>query len=134
MLTPLFFVGLMLLLLGLFGSRLLSERATKLLSSDEKLVLLDSFSRIRVFGTLPLIIMIFALFGMTYLPRVWLWPAYFGACALLALYFAIMHIIISRRLTKLGISASYRTAYNRARLVSYSGFLAFFVLNTIDRF
>ena len=122
------------MLLGLFGSRFLAERANRLLSSDEKLLVMDSFSRIRTFGTLPLIVMILGLFSMTYLPRVWLWPAYFAACALLALYFAVMHVIISRRLTKLGINASYRTAYNRARLISYSGFLAFFILNTLGRF
>ena len=132
MFGPLFFVGLLLLLVTLFGSRFMAERATKLLSAEEKLALLDSFQRLRVFGTLPLVFILFIFFGLTYLPPSWVWPAYFGGWALLALYFGIIHQIISRRLTELGINANYRSAHNRARLISYFGFLAFFLLNTMS--
>jgi hypothetical protein len=132
MFGPLFFIGLLLFLGGLFGSRFLAERATKLLSAEEKLALLDSFHGLRVFGALPLVLLVFSFFGITYLPPVWIWPAYFAGWALLTLYFGIMHQIISRRLTELGINATYRAAHNRARLLSYFGFLAFFVLNTLS--
>jgi hypothetical protein len=134
MFTPLLIAGLVLLFVGLFGSRFLAERAMKLLSSEEKLALLDSFSRLRVFGALPLAFVVLSFFGIGYLPPSWMWPAYFGAWALLGIYLVIIHRVISRRLSDLGINAAYRVAYNRARWVSYSGFLVFFALNTLSPF
>jgi hypothetical protein len=134
MLTPFLIAGFVMLMAGLFGSRFVAERATKLLSSEEKLALLDSFSRLRVFGALPAVFIVFLFFGIRYLPQVWMWPAYFVGFALFAIYFAIMHRIVSRRLSELGINASYRAAYSKARWVSYSGWFAFFLLNTISPF
>lgn len=134
MFEPLFYVGLALLLAGLFGSRFVAERAMKLLSPEEKLALLDSFSRLRVFGGLPLVFLVFFFFGIGYLPQVWIWPAYLGGCVLFIIYFVIIHRIVSQRLSGLGINARYQAAYNRARWVSYSGWFAFFVLNTLSPF
>jgi hypothetical protein len=131
MFTPIYFVGLIALFAGLFGSRFLVERANKFLSPEEKLMLMDSFSSIRTYGALPLMLVVFFFLGMGYLAPEWRWPAYFiGFIGLLG-YFAIMHTVISRRLRRLGINEQYRAAYNRARWVSYSGFLLFFVLNTV---
>jgi hypothetical protein len=134
MFTPLFFVALVLLFIALFGSRFLTERATKLLSRDEKLALLDSFPRLRIFGTLPLVLFIFLFFGIPYLPPALIWPAYFIGWVLFALYFAIMHRIVSRKLKELGINEGYRAAYNNARLVFWSGFVAFFVISALGPF
>ena len=134
MFGPLFFFGLLILFATLFGSRYLSERATKLLSDEQKLTLLDSFQRLRVIGALPLVFIVFMFFGLTYFPAGWMWLGYFGAWALLAIYFVIIHRIISRRLTELNINANFRAAYNRARFVSYSGFATFFILNTANPF
>ncbi len=80
MFTPLFFVGLVALFGGLFGSRFLVERANKFLSSEEKLMLMDSFSSIRTFGALPLVPVVFFFLGMGYLAPEWSWPAYFIGC------------------------------------------------------
>jgi hypothetical protein len=46
----------------------------------------------------------------------------------------IIHRVISRKLGELAINTSYLAAYNRARWVSYSGFTAFFILNTLSPF
>jgi len=129
MFTPIYFLGLVALFGGIFGSRFLVERANKLLSPEEKLMLMDSFSSIRTFGTLPLLLVVFFFLGIGYLSPEWRWPAYFIGCVCLLGYFAIMHAVISRKLRRLGINEQYRTAYSRARWVSYSGFLLFFVLN-----
>ena len=134
MFTPVYMIGLALLFVGLFGSRFLAERATKLLSSEEKLKLLDSFSRLRVFGTLPFVFIVFLFFGIPYLSEAWMWPAYFGGWGLFAIYFVIIHHIISGRLSALGINAGYRSAHNKARWVSYAGWLAFFVICTLGPF
>lgn len=134
MFNPLFIVGFVLLVTGLIGSRFLVERAMKLLSPDEKLALLDSFSRLRVFGSLPMVFVVFLFFGIGYLRGPWAWPAYFGACALLAAYFVIMHRVVSRRMRALNINIGFQAAHNKARWVAYSGILAFFVLVTLGPF
>src|SRR6202042_3049121 len=129
MISPLFLAGLALLIVGLFASRFYNERALKLLSPPEKLLLLDSFSNLRVFGTVPLLFLFLSFFGIPYLSPGWMWPAYFGTWALLGVYFAILHRLIVRKLRALGINAEYVAAHNRARWMFYFGFLAFFILN-----
>jgi hypothetical protein len=134
MFTPLFIAGLVLLLVGLFCSRYLAERDMRLLSSEEKLKLLDSFSRLRVFGALPMLLIFFSFFGIGYLPQAWMWPAYFGVWTLVAGYFVVIHRLVFRRLRQLGINADYVAAHRRVRWVSYGGFVAFFILSTLSPF
>jgi hypothetical protein len=134
MFTPLFIVGLVLLLVGLVGSRYLAERSMKLLTAEEKLKLLDSFSRLRVFGGLPLLVIFLSFFGIGYLPQGLIWPAYFAAWALVGVYFVVVHRLVFRRMSELGINAEYQAAHRKARWLSYGGFVAFFVLNTLSPF
>src|SRR4051812_27552858 len=104
MFPPLFIIGLVLLLVGVFGSRYLGERAMKLLSSEEKLKLLDSFSGLRVFGALPLLLIFFSFYGIGYVPQSLMWPAYLGAWGLVAAYFIVVHRLVFRRMSDLGIN------------------------------
>jgi hypothetical protein len=134
MTTPLLILSLVLLFLGFFSSRYIAERSMKLLSSEEKLKLLDSFSRLRVFGALPLLVIFFSFFGIGYLPQRMMWPAYFAAWALVAVYFVVVHRVVFRRMSELGINAEYQAAHCKARWLSYGGFAAFFVLNTLSPF
>jgi uncharacterized membrane protein (DUF485 family) len=134
MFTPLFIAGLVLLLAGLFVGRYLAERSMKLLSPDEKLKLLDSFSRLRVFGSLPMLIVFFSFFGIGYLPQSLMWPAYFAAWALVAAYFIVIHIYVFRKMREFGINAEFLSAHNKARWVQYGGWIAFFSLNTLSSF
>ncbi|HWD93637.1 MAG TPA: hypothetical protein VG938_14945 [Verrucomicrobiae bacterium] len=134
MFTPLFITGFVLLLAGLFGGRYLGERSLKLLSSDEKLKLLDSFSRFRAFGALPLLIIFLSFLGIPRLPPNLMWPAYFAAWALVAVYFVVVHQLIFRRLSELGINGEYQAAMRKARWMVYGGFAAFFVLDTVAPF
>ena len=134
MFDPFVFIGLALLFSGLFVGRFLTERAMKLLSPQEKLALLDSFSRLRVFGALPLVFIMLAFFGIRYLSAEWMWPAYFGVWALGAGFLATVHRMVSRRLSRLGINAEYQKAHLQARWIQYFGFLAFFILNTLSPF
>jgi len=134
MFNPFFIVGLLLLCAAIFASRFLSERATKLLSPQEKLALLDSFSRLRVFGTLPLLFIFFSFFGISHLPAKLMWPAYFAAWASIATYFIIIHRIVLRRMRALGINPDFQKAHTKARWISYFGVLAFFVLITLASF
>ena len=106
----------------------------KLLSPEEKLRLLDSFSRLRVFGALPLLLIFFSFFGIGYLPQSLMWPVYFLGWALVAVYFLVVHRLVFRRMAELGINTEYQSAHRKARLLSYAGFAAFFILNTLSPF
>ena len=134
MFSPLFIVGLVLLLGGLFWTRYLAERANKLLSADEKVKLLDSFSMLRVFSSLPLLLIFFSFFGVSYLPPRLIWPGYLAAWGLIAVYFVVVHRVIFRRLGALGINAEYQRAQRRARWPVYCGFLLFFAATTLAPF
>jgi hypothetical protein len=134
MLTPLFMTGLLLLMAGLFGSRYLGERALKLLSSEEKVKLLDSFSRMRMLAGLPMILILLLFLGIMQVSPAWFWPAYFSGLALFALYFFIMHRLVFRKMTELGINAQFQAAHRKARWLAYGGFAAFFTLNTLSPF
>jgi hypothetical protein len=74
--NPMIILGLVLMIAGMVCGRLFAERAMKLLSSTEKLALLDSFSRMRVFGSLPLLFVFFCFGGVEYLPSGWRWTGY----------------------------------------------------------
>jgi hypothetical protein len=134
MLTPLIFVGFVLLIAGVIGSRYLGERALKLLSPEEKLKLLDSFSGLRAFGAVPLLLVFISFLGVSYLPSGWYWPAYFGACVLVGIYFVIIHRLIFRKMRDLGINANYIAAQQKVRWCAYGGIIAFFVFNTLNPF
>jgi hypothetical protein len=132
--NPVFAAALALLLGGLFVSLYFRERSLKLLSPEEKLKLLDSFSRLRAFGALPMLLIVFSFFGITYLPRQLMWPAYFAAWAFIAIYFVIVHLYVFRKMREFGINPAYLAAQSKARWISYGGIGAFFILNTLAPF
>jgi hypothetical protein len=134
MFTPLFLIGLLCLMAGLFGSRYLAERSLKLLSPEEKLKLLDAFSGMRLFAGLPMIAVALLFVGITYVSPQWFWSAYFTGLALFAVYFTVMHQLVYRKMAALGINAQFQAAHRKARWLAYGGFAAFFALNTLSPF
>ena len=113
---------------------MVAERALKLLSSTEKLTLLDSFSRLRMFGGLPLLFVFVCFGGVAYLPPRLMWSAYLATWLLVAVYFGIFDRVVSRRLRELGINLDYQKVQSKSRWLFYSGFLAFFILATLSSF
>jgi hypothetical protein len=122
--------GFVLLTIGVVLRRYYGERAMSLLSPAEKLAILDSFSALRAFGAIPLFLLLFAFIGVGYLSERLVWPAYWLSWLLMAAYFVIVHFYIYSRMRRLGINSTYVSANRRARLFSYAGLLAFFVLST----
>jgi hypothetical protein len=129
--NPLLYIGLAAFFVGMIASRILSERALRLLTPDEKLRLLDSFSRLRAFGSIPLVLLVFIFFSITSFPPQFVMPGFLGAWALFAGFVAWQHYFVHRRLRELAISESYRAAFSRAQWVSRSGFIALFVCSVI---
>ena len=132
--SPLILAGLALLIVGTVCSRVVAERALKLLSATEKVTLLDSFSRLRMFGGLPLLFVFLCFGGVAYLPPRLMWSAYLAVWLLVAVYFVIFNRVVTRRLRGLGINLDYQRAQAKSRWLFYSGFFAFFVLATLSSF
>lgn len=132
--SPLLYVGLAAFFAGMIASRVLAERALHLLAPDEKLRLLDSFSRFRAFGSIPLVFVVFIFLSLSSFSPQFILPAFFGAWALLAGFIAWQHFFVYRRLRELSISESYRAAFSRAQWVSSLGFIALFAFSLIALF
>jgi hypothetical protein len=127
--------GLVLLIIGVFAGRLFSVRAMKLLSPTEKLTLLDSFSGLQVWGSLPLLLLFLCFGAVNYLPSgLLIWTGYLGLWVLISVYFVIFERVVSGRLRKLEINTDYRKAQVKARCLVYLGFAAFFILATLSSF
>ena len=134
MYTPLFIAGLALLIAGFIASWILDERAMKLLSKEEKEAFLNACSWFRASSALPLAFLFFALFGIGSLPQDLSWPTYFVCWVVLAIYFVLSHLMVQRRLRKLGIKPDFQKADAGSRWAMYFGFLAFCVLHTLNSF
>jgi tetratricopeptide (TPR) repeat protein len=130
----LIFIGLVLMVIGFVCSGLLAQRALKLLSQEEKLSLIDSPSRLRIFGIVPAILIMYGFFGIGHLPTNFRWLAYFGIWLLLAVYLLILNRMIFRRLRALKINSDYQKAQGRALWPLYLGFFFFFCLSTLSSF
>jgi hypothetical protein len=130
----LYYVGMVGMLAGLITNRALSERATRLLSAEEKLILLDNFSRLRAFGAVPLALIALIFLAIGRLPVTIFLPCYFTTWALLGTFVTWQSIYVHRRLRELDISESYRSALTRAQWYSKAGFLLIFVCITQDLF
>jgi hypothetical protein len=130
----LLYIGLAAFFVAIIVSRILSERAVQLLTPEEKLRLLDSFSRFRALSSIPLVLVVFIFFSISSFPPQFVLPGFFGAWALLAGCIAWQHLFVHRRLRELSISRSYIAAFTRAEWITRSGFVALFVFSTMNIF
>lgn len=114
------------LLATMIVSRIISERGYRKLDSDEKLRLMDGFSKTRSFSMIPLLLLIAAywfLITQTDIDNQYVTIAYFG---LLVLYVVIRSILNQRKLTQLELPTDYRRTFTIAQIVSFLGVAWFF--------
>jgi hypothetical protein len=119
---------------GLIASRIMAERALKLLSSDEKLLLIDSFSKMRIYAPLSYLVLVFAFLSLRHVVVGFFWPSYFALVILFALIEVITHRMVLHRLKALNINQAYQKAYSRSRYASDLGFLLTFIFVPISFF
>src|SRR2546422_66610 len=94
-------ITLVIFLVCVAVGRILSEKAMRLLSADEKVRLLDALSGLRAFSFIPLIVIVVLVFGMPrWLPDAASW-LYLAGLALVLAYALSIHIFISRKLSTL---------------------------------
>jgi hypothetical protein len=126
MLSPPAFIGLGVLLASFIVSRIISVRAVRRLSSEERVLLDKSFPRLRIYGTIPLVIVAVTFFGLTILPSNAVLPAFLGAWGLLFGSLLWQGQYVQRRLLEMNISPSFRVEYSRAKWCTRGGFFVLF--------
>ena len=124
MTDPLF--GAFAFIVAYFISRVISERALKRLTTEEKAKLLDAFSGYRIFNMVIVLSLFFlVLAGDRFLPqlRTKLWPAFM---VLLALVLVTMSSLSYRKLKNLNMPAAYIKSFLLSTGVQYIGLLCLF--------
>ena len=124
--SPYFVAGILGLFAGIYASRIIMERALQLLTPEEKLKLLDGFTRQRMFGAIPLWLVIGLMVSVLYLPHEKVAIAFLGTCVLFIGAMVAQQIYVVRRLHALSIAEGYCRAAVRAQWLSRLGFLCFF--------
>jgi hypothetical protein len=118
--------GFVALFVSMIVSRILNERAYQKLGSDEKLRLMDGFSKSRAYSLVPLLVLIAAfwvLLTQTGLDRQLISIGYFAA---LIVYVLVRSVMNQRKLISLGMPAEYRQMFTLAQVLSFVGLAWFF--------
>lgn len=118
--------GYIALFAALIVSRIISERGYRILSDEEKLRLMDGFSKSRAYSLIPLLGLIagyWLLTTKTDLDRKMLSTAYFG---LLIAFVIVKSLLNQRKMTVLNLPAVYRRYFTIAQVVSLIGVAWFF--------
>jgi hypothetical protein len=118
--------GIIALFAAILVSRIVNERAYQKLAPDEKLRLMDGFSRTRAYSLVPLLIMIavfWLLMTQTTLEKQVISVGYFGV---LAAYVIVRSVLNRQKLIQLKLPAEYRRAFAIAQIVSLVGLAWFF--------
>jgi len=118
--------GFIALLVAIIASRIINERGYKTLNDDEKLSLMDGFSKTRAYSMLPLLIFIgayYLLMAKTDIDKGMLTIAYFS---LLIIFIIIRSIMNHRKLVSMNLPDTYRRLFMISQVISLAGVAWFF--------
>jgi hypothetical protein len=118
--------GFIVLIATIIASRIINERGYRHLSAEEKVRLMDGFSKARAYAMIPAFIVIggyFILIKNTDLDRGILTMAYFG---LLILYVIVRTILNHKKMSELDMPERYRKMFSLSQIISLIGVAWFF--------
>ena len=118
--------GFVVLLVAVVVGRLLNERAYRTLGSEEKLRLMDGFSKTRAYSMIPLLVLIggyWYLATQTSLNKLTLSVVYF---VLLIVYVVVRSVWNQVKLAQLEMPADYQRKFTITQVVSLLGIAWFF--------
>ena len=113
--------GFVAILAAVVISRYINETGYRKLEPDQKLRLMDGFSRTRAYSMIPLLALVGAfwfLMTRTKIDRILISAAYFG---LLITYIVARIILNQRKLTELDMPDHYKKTFTIAQVVSFCG-------------
>ena len=118
--------GFIVLIATVIASRIINERGYKHLSAEEKVRLMDGFSKARAYAMIPAFIVIggyFIIIKNTDMDRGVLTMVYFG---LLILYVVIRTILNHKKMCELNMPDNYRKLFSLSQIISLIGVAWFF--------
>ena len=115
-------VGIIILLLCIALSRIISERAIKFLSPEEKVILVDSFSNFRTYNLLPLVVIFIAFISANYLMPSLGVSLYIIFLFVTLVFLMVLQILIFRKLVALKMPAVYTKTYVFSKAIVIAGF------------
>lgn len=119
-------IGFVAFIIAYIAGRIISERALKLLNENERLKLLQGFSKYRIFslvGVIILVVMHYALQSLMPNSYVASMPVFVGV---LVLYLLLSSIYAYKKLKNLEMPDNYINQFLLSTLVQYIGLFLFF--------
>lgn len=125
--------GMLVLIMFFFIARYVSEKSIKYLDKDSKALLVDAFSKVRIYQSLPIfVVLILYIMAMTMMPRygnVWV--------SLFAVFYVVFHqavtVWIRRRLISLKMPVEYIEHFSISRILIMAGFICMILAMYLDR-
>ncbi len=123
-------IGFAVFILCLIGSRIIAEKGIKVLTIEEKGKLVDSFSSMRAYNLIPIVLLVlvyYILLTKTSLNEELVNGVYWAG---LLLYVVIIYILTNKKLVSLDLPSKYVKIFNISRIIQYIGIaiLFFFVI------
>ena len=118
--------GFVVFFVAIVVSRIISERGYRTLDSEEKVRLMDGFSKIRSYALIPVLVLVggyWFLMTQTSVNKQSLSVVYFG---LMIVYLIVRCVVNHVKLTQLDLPNDYRRMFTIAQVVSMLGIGWFF--------
>jgi len=118
--------GFIALFAAIIVSRIINERGFLTLSDEEKVRLMDGFSKFRAYAMIPLLVLIggyYLLITKTEMDKGILSIGYFG---LLIAFVVVRSVFIHKKLATMNLPAIYRRHFILAQVISLTGVAWFF--------
>ena len=123
-----FIFGVSIFFVATIAGRFLGEKALKKLSSDDKILLLDSFSKYRVIVMIPLLLMLVVTWSsLKYWQGLPINPIYF-LLGVLLLYIIGVNIYVFYKIRALKLNVSYLKQFIISRVIQHVGLVIFLVI------
>lgn len=122
-------IGLVVMLVMVFASRMVNEKAMKKLSSEEKGLLVDGFASNRMWSLGLIILLITGYFLVVRFEVVNMLMGVVTYLVLLTVFIAVQFITSDRKLKELGLPEDYIRSFRISVLIRITGMVLFFLLS-----
>lgn len=115
-------IGVVVLLLAVFGGRLINERGMSVLTPEQKARFIDAFSTQRKYSLLPLIAVV--LLSAAFPGRLPIW----ALLSALVAYVVAISVLGVRKMRSIELPGSYIRSYTTSQAFQIGGLLVYFAL------
>ncbi len=116
-------VGIAILFISIIFSRIMSEKAFNQLSQEQKVSIVDSFFKMRMYNLIPIVLIVIAFFLIDKFISLNSIVASLSFLAALSAFLILFQWLAIRKLKKLDLPGIYLKKYILSRLVVMSGFI-----------